>query len=259
MRKNSLLKVLTLVAFLVLLSLFVLACGSSSELVEIPPTPTLEPPTPTPIPTSTPVPTPTLAPKPTPGPAIVATLIPRASDLELSVLIAKRSADNSVSVLQKGGELTAKDHYGIFFRPTTDAYVYIFQQDSNNAIDVLFPNPEYSPQTNPVPAGTEVWVPKDIKHWFFLDEKLGQEAFVVVASRERNEELESILNRPKSPEGELLKWLQSGSRGVGGVKKSETTAIALPDGENVDLAETLLGLKQGEGGDFVYKVPFEHK
>ncbi len=247
LRKNNLLKVFTLAASIVVL--FAVACGGSEELVAITPTATPVPPTPIPAPVL----------QPTSAPAPQVTVIAPDPNLELTVVIAKRNPDNTVSVLKSGGELTSEDHYGIFFRPTTDAYDYIFQQDSSNAIDVLFPNPEYSPQTNPVPAGTEVWVPKDIKHWFFLDEKLGQEAFMVVASRERNDELESILNRPQTPGGDLSLWLQSGSRGVGGVKKSETAAIALPDGENVDLAETLLGLEQGEGGDFIYKVPFEHK
>ena len=258
LRKSNLLKVFTLAASIVVL--FAVACGGSEELVAITPTATPVPPTPTPIPAPTAVP-----PTPIPAPVLEAapvpqvTLVAPASDLQLSVLIAKRNADNSVSVLKEGGEITSQDHYGIFFRPTTDAYVYIFQQDSSNAIDVLFPNPDYSTQSNPVPAGMEVWVPNDIESWFFLDDNVGQEAFMVVARRARNDELESILNRPVTPGGELLSWLQSGSRGVGGVKKSETAAVALPDGANVDLAETLLGLEQGEGGDFIYKVPFEHK
>ena len=258
LRNSNLLKVFTLAASIVVL--FAVACGGSEELVAITPTATPVPPTPTPIPTPTLVP-----PTPIPAPVLEAAPVPQvtviASDpnLELSVVIAKRNPDNTVSVLKSGGELTSEDHYGIFFRPTTDAFIYIFQQDSSNAIDVLFPNPDYSPQSNPVPAGTEVWVPNDIDSWFFLDDNVGQEAFMVVASRERNDELESILNRPQTPGGDLSLWLQSGSRGVGGVKKSETAAVALPDGANVDLAETLLGLEQGEGGDFIYKVPFEHK
>ena len=183
---------------------------------------------------------------------------PPDSQVQLSILIAKRSPDDVISALKEGGKLTSRDHYGIFFRPAVAAYVYIFQKDSSNSIDILFPNTEYTPQANPVPGGVDVWLPQDVEHWFRLDETTGQEAFVVVASRGRNQELESILGAPETMPGKLAEWLSSADRGVGGVVKIETKPVSFTDGTTEELAETLVRLLEGNDKDLVYQVEFMH-
>ena len=200
-------------------------------------TPTPEPPTPEP-------PTPTGSPEGRP--------------IELRLIIMKRAPDNTVTVLEEDGVLTADDYYGIFFQPPAESWVYILQQDSIGAISVLFPNPDFSDQTNPLPGGTPVWIPKDYNNWFFLDETVGRESFFVVASKERNVELESMLagDRTKEVLGPLARLLGEGERDLGGVKKFREEPKLLPDGNSVLLEEQLL---QGKGDNFVYVLGFEHK
>lgn len=288
MRKIRLNKLPALGTLIVVMSFFVLACGGETlSLVVLTPTPE-----PTPVPTLAPtqepaatptLPTaaePTLAPaqspttapilppaseptvaptaSPTLAPTAIATEPPKDSSIELTMAILKRSPDNKVSVLEDGGVMTSKDNYGIFFEPTRDAYVYIFQQDTTKAIDVLFPNPAFSPMTNPVSAGTKVWVPKDIDFWFFLDQNVGREDIIVVATREQNKELEAIIAGKDRADvlGPLAKFLVSESRGVGGVKERPVEPLAFTDGSIRDLEQKLL---QGDGDDFVYSIQFDHK
>jgi len=187
------------------------------------------------------------------------TPITEPAPLELRLAFLKRHADGTVSELQDGDELTSEDHYGFFFEPAQETYVYVLQQDATGDTFVLFPNRELTPQVNPVPEGMEVWVPRDRDHWFSLDENIGREVIMVVATKERNQELESTLDS-LGAEGDARKfaeWRKSNERGPGDVEKFETQTVLFPDGRKLPL-DTLRVQGQGEE-DFVYEIEFEHK
>ena len=173
------------------------------------------------------------------------------------------------TVLKDAGEMTQDDLYGIYFKPVDHPYfIYILQQDSTDAVDIIFPNASYSSRTNPVLAGEEVWVPRDFNNWFYLDENKGQEAILLVATRERNLDLEALVLTPPQP-GELSKddfkealrqslinsQVASETRGLGGVVAKKASTLIFPDGNirNVDVDAI------GGTVDYVYKVGFEHK
>lgn len=177
--------------------------------------------------------------------------------LTVRLAVMKRQED-TVSVLKEGEILASGDYYGVFFEPAQESFVYILQQDATGKIDILFPDPQVTPQTNPVPAGKAVWVPQDEKHWFYLDQNKGREVIIVVASSQRDEKLEFILqslNDVRS-QGALADWMVAPERGRGGVKRLETTPRFSPEGKSLDLETALV---QGNGTDFVYKVAFQHK
>jgi hypothetical protein len=181
---------------------------------------------------------------------------PGATPMALHVLIMKRRG-HTVSELQPGEILTAQDHYGVFFAPQQSAYIYVVQQDATGRIDVLFPNPQWSPQTNPVPAGQTVWVPKNFEHWFYLDAHVGQEVIYVVATRTRNAWLESLLHCPNTAGAveTFTAWLLSPERGVGGMRRLPATSLSTPDARPVTLEAVLA---QGRSVEFVYKAEFQH-
>ena len=178
--------------------------------------------------------------------------------IELRLMIMKRSPNNTVTVLKEGDEMTADDFYGIFFETPVDAWVYVLQQDSTGAISVLFPNPAYSEQVNPLSGGTPVWIPKDYNNWFFLDQNVGRESFFVIASKEQNKDLEIMLAGDLRGEvlGPLGKLLDDGGRGLGGVEKLAEAPKLLPDGTSAVLEEQIL---KGDGDNFVYTLEFDHK
>src|SRR5262249_48329163 len=142
--------------------------------------------------------------------------------LALRLVVLKRHGD-TVSVLKEDDALTAGDYYGVFFEPAQESFVYVLQQDTTGKIDVLFPDPKVTPQTNPIPSGKSVWVPQDENHWFYLDKTAGREVILVAASARRDETLEAMLrsvNDPRS-QGALADWLIAPDRGRGGVKQLE--------------------------------------
>ena len=283
-------KLLTLGILLIVMASFAAACGGDTlEFTVLTPTPI---PQPTAAPTIAPVPGPTTAPVmvpstepttapvllPTRGPVIVilptqgpptqampptpeaaaTTEPPEDRPIELTLIIAKRAPDGTATMLEEGGVLTADDRYGIFFEPEADAWVYILQRDSTAKIDVLFPNPKFSDQTNPVSGGTPVWIPKDVNTWFKLDENVGAESFFVVAAREQDKGLEAIIARPDRVAvlGGLESLLRVKERGVGGSETLDKEPRILSDGSTVSLEQQLL---QSEGDTFVYALPFKHE
>ena len=158
MRKTRLNKLTGFGTLIVVISFFVFACGGETlSLIVLTPTPE---PTPVPIlpPTTGTIAPPTVEPNTPPTvettlpPTVESILTPTAVPTEplrdgpigLTLAILKRGSDDDVSVLEDGGVMTSNDNYGIFFEPSQDSYVYIFQQDTTKAIDVLFPNPVFS-------------------------------------------------------------------------------------------------------------------
>lgn len=252
-------KMLALGTLLIALAIFAAACGGGGdengftrvEATQVADTPSAT----TPPNESTVAPT-----TPATEPAVTTTEAPPPGDapIELRLMIMKRSPNNTVTVLEDGGELTADDFYGIFFETPVDAWVYVLQQDSTGAISVLFPNADYSDQVNPLTGGTPVWIPKDYNNWFFLDQNVGRESFFVVASKEQNTALETMLAGDLRGEvlGPLEQLLAEGGRGLGGVEKLKEEPKLLPDGNSVSLEEQIL---VGDGDNFVYSLEFDHK
>ena len=100
-----------------------------------------------------------------------------------------------LKTITNGDTLTSGDHYKIVFTPDKDCYVYIFQVDSSNQVFQLFPMESFRGvpvnQFNPVKQGKKYVLPSPDKA-FLLDKKVGIERLYFIASREQNEELESL-------------------------------------------------------------------
>jgi len=60
----------------------------------------------------------------------------------------------SASLMTLGNSLTHEDYYRFKISPSRVCYLYIYQEDSERHLELLFPNPIYNQPENPLPIGT---------------------------------------------------------------------------------------------------------
>ncbi len=133
--------------------------------------------------------------------------VPTYSDkLEVDVKFFYETEDNLVIPLTDDVVLKSGQHVGIAFKPNSDCYVHIFWWDSSGQVGRLFPNPKLTQGDGQVRGGETHWLPsKGVQQWYVLDQVPGYETVYFVASRERNEKLESLF--------EQLRALGGGAKG----------------------------------------------
>ncbi len=93
----------------------------------------------------------------------------------------KYEKDGKSGVLSPGDVLTTEDNYRVIFKPTHDGYVYVYQVDAAQRVDVIFPNPKYTTAVNPVTAKLIYVVPPEGR-WLRLDQTRGPEDIIVIAA-----------------------------------------------------------------------------
>ncbi len=99
---------------------------------------------------------------------------------------------NDGDILKDGrGNVKAGDKFRVMFRPHTDGYVYVVAIDGSGWAQGIFPPPT-SPLANPVKAGQEYTLPEG-NNWFSLDQFKGIETIFFVASQEKRQDLEEVL------------------------------------------------------------------
>ena len=96
-------------------------------------------------------------------------------------IAAKYNRAGKIKKLLPGTALSSRDNYFLTFTPDQVCYVYIFQFDSQKTVTQLFPNPDFSKESNPVVSGRGHRVPGSERGWLFLDENKGEEELVVMA------------------------------------------------------------------------------
>ena len=159
-----------------------------------------------------------------------------------------------------------RDYYQIYFRPLQDCYVYIFQVDSHGIISRLFPNPEFSPRDNPLSAGNSYYVPTTEKGeatWLYLDRNTGEERIYLLASREEDNEIDSLFAR-LSRDGKSHQWKKRMSRqieqavntrGPGGVVDELKVEHNARDKRIFELMGDLV---ESSDQEFFYTISFNH-
>jgi hypothetical protein len=88
--------------------------------------------------------------------------------------------------------LTSDDSYYLKVTTGEQCYVYVFQRDSKNAVQRLFPNPAWVKSSNPMfPGETRIPAQDQKNNWFYLDETVGTEVIYLLASRLPQRDLEN--------------------------------------------------------------------
>ena len=133
----------------------------------------------------------TPTPPTTPPPAPAAPIVP----MSVQLGVVKEAAKGKTTLLNEGDPLRPADNFAVFVKPSGMSYIYIWQTDSSGEVFRVFPNSDFNPQGNPVPAGKSVWLPslRNQKQWFHLDQNPGEEEIVIVAAADPLQELEDPL------------------------------------------------------------------
>jgi len=126
-------------------------------------------------------------------------------------------------VLKDGrGDAKAGDKFRIMFRPNTNGYVYVIAIDGSGWAQGIFPPPT-SPLANPVKAGEQYVLPEG-NNWFSLDQYKGIETIFFVASQEKRQDIEEILQsitgreRPATENPQQVTKVAMVPYGVGGAR-----------------------------------------
>ena len=165
----------------------------------------------------------------------------------LDVVMVKKTIRNGAPVvlpikdgdsLKDGrGNAAAGDKFRIMFRPNTDGYVYVIAIDGSGWAQGIFPPPT-SPLANPVKTGEQYVLPEG-NNWFSLDQYKGIETIFFVASQEKRQDIEEILQsitgreRPASERPQQVTKVAMVPYGVGGVRPS-TNPFSLSGGSGQD-------------------------
>jgi hypothetical protein len=87
-------------------------------------------------------------------------------------------------------KLATGDQLKIFLKPIQDAYIYLFYQDTTDALYLLFPA-LLSDFDGFYKFNKNYYIPKGEK-WFILDDSTGIEKFYLIVSHQRLEKLEKV-------------------------------------------------------------------
>ncbi len=98
------------------------------------------------------------------------------------------SKSGLVFTLNPGDELTAEESYYLTVDLPRTTHVYVAQIDARGDLYPIFPNPEFSSRSNPLPPAAGLRFPD--KDFFFLDESTGKEHIYVLGFESANKALD---------------------------------------------------------------------
>jgi hypothetical protein len=93
--------------------------------------------------------------------------------------------------VQEEMALKSGDRLKLYLEPWSDIYVYLFHLSSQTELTLLYP---FAGRPAKMASGAQVFVPQGLS-WLQLDAHTGRETFVFIASAQKLDRLESLLER----------------------------------------------------------------
>jgi len=158
--------------------------------------------------------------------------------LEFDVLKMRETAGTfQTATVKNGNMIRTEDRCKISFTPREKCSIYIFKIETTGRIFPVFPQKEFSLQTNPLPPNRTHFVPP-VKKWLHFEKGYGKEAIILSAFTKGSHEIEKLMkyfnafntgNLPADREkARAVKEIPIISRGISGSKKSENRKLRLP-------------------------------
>ncbi len=151
------------------------------------------------------------------------------------ILQISRYRDGQVEIVTDGDTLTSNSQYSVSFKTTTKRYAYICQKDSSGETVLLFPQLNFSSQTNPITLGKIYRIPGQDGRGFTLDNTVGTEQFALLA-------LNTPIQNPRNAcstvfQGDIA--VTRGIKGITAIIPTESSAVAA--GGRLQLCEVMQG------------------
>lgn len=199
--------------------------------------------------------------------------------LKVQFVCKDASQQGPVRTLTQGSILKSGDLVSCAFCPNCDCHVYIFWWDSSGDVGMLYPNQQLTSGTGEAKANQTCCVPvgpaTGKRHWYQLDDKPGEETIYVVASREKNQKLESLYEKLRSMsvagraglEGEALRnQMEKELDQIPPITRMGFARQSIPDehpGNPGQVSPELAGAMENEiklaGAEAVFKLTFKHE
>ena len=158
----------------------------------------------------------------------------------------KARYEDNIKLLKEGDTLfTDQDYYFFYFKPLTDCYVYILQEDSARKTYLLFPTKGTKGR---VVAGRDYWVP-GFGRTFRLDEVRGEEKVYFLAVSSPLNEIFKDIN---------IERIEQVKRAVKIYSTRAITVVPVKSNGSGILKNKLLSRIEGEGG-WVRVLKFRHE
>ena len=158
--------------------------------------------------------------------------------LEFDVLKMRETVGTyQTAIIKNGNMLSVRDKYKLSFTPRERCYLYLFKIETTGKIFPLFPQKEFSLQTNPLTPNRTHFIPP-IKKWLPFNKGYGKEAIILSAFTKGNPDIKRLMkyfntfstnNVPANKEkAKPVKEIPIISKGIVGSKKSEERKLRLP-------------------------------
>jgi len=103
-------------------------------------------------------------------------------------------------LVREGATLRSGDQYRIRVQASSDCHFYILTYDSRGEVYVLFPRPEIQLGAS-IRGGVTYMIPGEHDPWFTLDEHIGTETLILLASYEPLNDLDALVRRMRAAGG----------------------------------------------------------
>lgn len=115
--------------------------------------------------------------------------------IELQFALISTNHHNRQKKLSNNDVVYSGDQFRIYVESNMDCYLYIFNVDSSEKINPIFPYPRLINIHNPIRARTSYYIPPDLVYAF--DDVRGKEIFYVFAFKEEVEDFNAIKEKIK--------------------------------------------------------------
>ncbi len=115
-------------------------------------------------------------------------------EMQFAFIVKQNYAQDKI--IKSGAQITAGETYKLYVKPSNNIYLYIFNIDSTNKINLIFPDDKNISARNPLRRDMEYYIPE--RRFYTFSQSSGKELFYVLAFNEQPDNLEMMIKQINS-------------------------------------------------------------